>query len=76
MPKTIGAMKLYNTLELSKILDITPTTLRSYITRGRIRGQKFGTKWYVSEDSLRRFFEGLPDAERHPGQEQKGTSQA
>jgi len=76
MPKTIGNMKLYSTLELSKTLDITPATLRAYIKEGRIRGQKFGTKWYVSEGSLKRFFEGLPDAPAQPSQEQKGTSQA
>lgn len=63
MPKQIGDLKLYSTLELAKRLDITPLTLRTYIKQGRIKGQKLGGKWYVSEGSLKAFFEGLPSAE-------------
>ena len=61
MPKKLGDITLYSLLELSKKFDITTATLRTYIQQGRIKGQKFGGRWYVSENSLKLFFEGLPD---------------
>jgi len=72
MPKKIGEITLYTLLELSKKLDITTTTLRTYIRGGRIKGQKMGGKWYVSEGSLKAFFEGLPELHRVEGL--KGTT--
>lgn len=54
----IGDIKLYSVLELSKKMNVTPITLRTYIREGRIKGQKIGGKWYVSEESLREFFMG------------------
>jgi len=62
MPKKVGDITLFTILELSKKLGITTATLRTYIKQGRIKGQKFGGKWYVSENSLKLFFEGLPEA--------------
>ena len=63
MPKKIGNMTLYSLEELSKTLEITTVTLRAYIKQGRIKGQKVGGKWFVSEESLKAFFEPHP-AER------------
>ena len=65
MPKTVGDITLYSTLELSKKFNITTATLRTYIKEGRIRGQKFGGKWYVSENTLKAFFEGLPESPKN-----------
>ena len=56
MPIKIGSITLFNIMELAKKLDLNPATLRGYIKTGKLKGQKVGTKWYVSEDSLREFF--------------------
>ena len=48
-------------LELSSKLDVTPNTLRAYIKQGRLKGQRLGSRWYVSEHSLKMFFEGVPE---------------
>jgi hypothetical protein len=52
----IGSITLFDIMELSKKLDLNPATLRGYIKSGRLKGQKVGTKWFVSEDGLREFF--------------------
>jgi len=57
MPKKLGDMKLYSLEELSKTLEITTVTLRAYIKAGKLRGRKVGGRWFVSEDSLKTFFE-------------------
>jgi len=56
MTLKIGNITLFDIQELSKKFDLNPVTLRSYIKRGRLKGQKMGTKWYISEDSLKDFF--------------------
>jgi excisionase family DNA binding protein len=56
MPITFTNLVLYDLQELSKKLNVHIVTLRTYLKEGRLRGQKMGTKWYVSEDSLREFF--------------------
>ncbi len=56
MPVQLGNLVLYSLLELSEKLGITSTTLRSYLKNGKLKGQKMGTKWFVSEESLRAFF--------------------
>ena len=56
MPIKLGSIPLFNIMELAKKLDLNPATLRGYIKTGKLKGQKVGTKWYVSEDSLREFF--------------------
>lgn len=56
MPIQLGNLTLYSILELSEKLGITSATLRAYMKNGKLRGQKMGTKWYISEESLREFF--------------------
>jgi len=56
MPIRIGEIKLYSVLELSKKLDVTPITLRTYIRHGKLAGRKVGGRWFVSEESLREYF--------------------
>lgn len=67
MPKKIGGLTLYSTFELSELLGITTTTLRTYIKEGRIFGQKVGGHWYVSEDSLQDFFKRPEEKLRRAG---------
>lgn len=58
MPIKIEDMKLYTVQNLSKILDVTPVTLRKYIRTGRIRAQKIGRRYVVSYESLKEFLNG------------------
>lgn len=60
MPIKIGDIVLYDVLELSKKLDVTPITLRSYMKAGKLTGRKVGGKWYVSEESLKDYFSPKP----------------
>jgi excisionase family DNA binding protein len=56
MPIQIGNIRLYSLKELSENLGVTKVTLRSYLRKGKIAGRKMGTNWYVTEESLREFF--------------------
>ena len=62
MSKKIGNIKLYTLSELHKKLEdlglkVTPLTLRKYIRTGKLKGVKMGTRYVVTEDSLKEFFE-------------------
>jgi len=63
----LGRLTLFTIKELSERLNVTPLTLRSYIKKGKLRGRKVGGVWYVSDLSLRRFF-------NNPGQDEGETS--
>lgn len=56
MPIQIGNIKIYSLKEISEPLRVTPVTLRKYIRWERLKGQKVGQKWYVTEESLKEFF--------------------
>jgi excisionase family DNA binding protein len=57
MPKTVGGLTLFDIKELSQEIGITEVTLRKYLRKGKIRGKKIGTKWFVTEEALKEFFE-------------------
>ena len=54
----VGSLVLYTSEEIAKSLGVTSITLREYIKKGRINGQKIGGRWYIPEESLRSFFTG------------------
>ena len=56
MPRQVGELKLFDVQELAELLGVADDTIRNYLKAGRIAGQKLGTKWYVSEDGLRDYF--------------------
>jgi excisionase family DNA binding protein len=58
MPKTIGNINLYSILELSKLLKVTDVTLRKYIKNGKLKAQKIGGAYYITEDNLKLFLNG------------------
>lgn len=64
MPIQIGDIKLYSVLELSQVLKITTVTLRTYIRQGKIKGQKIGGMWYITEERLKEFFNKEDEANR------------
>ncbi len=57
MPVTIGSLKLFTVEEVAETLDVRAETIRDYLRRGKLVGNRIGVKWYVSEDTLRAFFE-------------------
>ena len=56
--KPQNSIKLYTLTELEDILDVSHRTLQTYMKTGRIKGQKIGGKWKVTEDSLMKFLNG------------------
>ena len=56
MPIQIGDIRLHSLKELSEKLGVTKVTLRTYLRNGKIKGRKMGTTWYVTEESLREYF--------------------
>lgn len=46
---------MYNVGELSNLLQITPVSVRTYIKTGRLKGQRIGRGYYVSEEALKQF---------------------
>jgi len=64
MPLKIGEIKLYSIAELAKDLKVTKETLRAYLKKGKLKGQKMGTRWYVTEESLKEFFNTSPAKEK------------
>ena len=50
--------KLYTITELSKILDLHPKTILRFIKEGKIKGNKVGRSWRVTEAELQRYCHG------------------
>ena len=46
MPVQIKNTTLYSVSELSQMLHLTPTTVRSYLNKGKLRGKKAYGRWY------------------------------
>ena len=77
MPIQMGDLKLYSLQELSDTLKLTIITLRTYVRQGKLKARKLGTRWYVSEDNLREFF-NTPEAgwkRTYPEKEERGISE-
>lgn len=64
---TIQNTKFYTVLEVAKTLNITPTTVRAYIRQGKLKGQRVGRPFLVSEHFLKEFLNSsvsTPEPER------------
>lgn len=48
-------IKVYSMKEVSKILGVTQRTLYNYIKSGKLRVQKIGGKWIITEENLKKF---------------------
>ncbi len=57
MPKQVGDLKLYPVEELAELLSIQEATVRKILREGRLPGRKLAKRWYVSEDSLKAYFQ-------------------
>ena len=58
MSEDIMSIKLYSLKEVAKLLDVTERTLHNYIKTGKLKGQKIGGKWKISDENLKKFING------------------
>lgn len=54
----VAGIKAYKVTEAAQILDLSTQTVRAYIKAGRIKAQKNGRAYYITEDALRAFISG------------------
>jgi excisionase family DNA binding protein len=59
MPKTVGGIKIYSIHEVAKEFGCSVETIRSYIKKKRIHGQKIGKTWWVTEERMQEFIRGI-----------------
>ena len=45
--------KYYDVRDVSRLLNLSVTTVRDYMKDGRIKGTKIGVKYYTTEKSLK-----------------------
>jgi excisionase family DNA binding protein len=62
--KQIGDIKLYSVEDLHEALKVNERTIRDWFNKGRLRGQKIGTEWHITEENLRRFLSGEEGGEK------------
>jgi excisionase family DNA binding protein len=55
MPTTIEGIKFYTIQEIATALNVTPQTIRAWIKRGKLKGQRIGRPILVTEKSLLEF---------------------
>lgn len=53
--KVLAGYRMYSTAELAELLQITTISVRSYIKRGKLKGQRIGRSYLVSEEALKNF---------------------
>ncbi len=72
MVKQIGDIKLYSVEDLREALGVNPRTIRDWFNKRRLKGQKIGTEWHITEENLRRFLDGdSGDIAEHPKKARK-----
>ena len=51
----IPGESFYTIGEVAEILEVTKPTIKNYIKKGKIKGEKILGKWCVPEDNLRKY---------------------
>jgi hypothetical protein len=59
MPLQINNATLYSVSELSQMLHLTPTTIRNYLNKGKLRGQKAYGRWFITYEDLTGYIKGF-----------------
>lgn len=57
MPIEFEDIKLYSVDELAKLLKININTVRIFCRKGKLKGKKIGTRWYVEGKNIKKFLE-------------------
>lgn len=50
---------LYNISDLEPIFGVSYTTLLSLIKKGELKAAKIGDRWKISEENIKKYFEGI-----------------
>lgn len=53
--RILAGYRMYNVEELARLLQITTVSVRAYIRTGKLKGQRIGRGYYVSEEALKDF---------------------
>ena len=64
MVKQIGDIKLFSVKDLNEALGVNERTIRDWFKRGRLRGQKLGIEWHITEENLKLFLSGEEGGEK------------
>jgi predicted site-specific integrase-resolvase len=59
MPTVIEDVTLYSVPEVSQMLNVTTVSIRNYIKKGYLNGQKVMGRWVVLEEELQDFMDKL-----------------
>ena len=59
MPTIIEDVTLYSVPEVSQMLNVTTVSIRNYIKKGYLNGQKIMGRWVVLEEELQEFMSKL-----------------
>lgn len=61
----IGDLTAYTVEELAEMININERTIKTMLKDGRLKGKKLGHKWYVTEESVKNYFQesDIPEEE-------------
>lgn len=54
----IDDIKAYDVQEVAEMLHISAQTVRAYIKQGKLKAQKAGNKYVITEETLKAFIKG------------------
>jgi excisionase family DNA binding protein len=57
MATVIEGIKFFTIQETAKALRVTPQTVRAYIKKGKLKGQRIGRPILITENNLREFLQ-------------------
>jgi len=57
MPVKIEGIKFYTVVEAAQALHVTPQTVRAYLKRGQLRGQRIGRPILITDSNLKEFLQ-------------------
>lgn len=63
MPVRLEGMTLYTVKDIELLLGIGNSTVRRYLSDGRLKGRKMARRWYVPAESLLEYFQ---DTDQEP----------
>jgi excisionase family DNA binding protein len=58
MAIVIEGIKFYTIRDAAQALRVTPQTIRAWIKKGRLKGQRIGRPILITEGNLREFLQG------------------
>jgi len=58
MGVVMETIKMYTLKDLALQLKVTERTMHTYIKNGKLKGQKIGGRWQISESNLHKFLNG------------------